>query len=387
MSALRVLHCPLMTGGNPPQLARAERELGLESWSVAFRSDYTRYPTDEILWPAGDPLWRFEARRWKLLWRALRDFDVIHFNSGMSILPHWVPETAGALQGSPRFVRKAYQLYASLLELRDLPLLKRAGKTLVVTYQGSDARQGDYCREHFPINPFLDTDPSEFPPELDRHKRWKIETFARYADRIYALNPDLMHVLPSQTRFMPYAHIDLDAWAPAPTPTKTPSDPPVILHAPSHRAIKGTRYLLEALDRLKAEGVPFELVLVEGLSHAEVRALYERADLLIDQLLCGWYGGLATELMALGKPVICYLREGDLGFLPEAMRQELPLIQADPNSIERVLREWLTTRRQSLPERGRQSRAFVERWHDPGKVAAMLKADYEELAAAKGARP
>lgn len=373
-----------MVGGNPQHLARVERELGLDSRSVVFRSSVYAYPADEILWPAGDPLWRFEARRWNLLWRALRDFDVIHFNFGMSILPHWVPDHADALKGVPPLVRRAYQLYAKLFELRDLPLLKQAGKVIVVTYQGNDARQGDYCREHFAISPVPEVDPSEYPPELDRRKRWKIATFARYADRIYALNPDLMHVLPPQTRFMPYAHIDLAEWTPRPEASS--SDVPVVLHAPSHRGMKGTRFILEAVERLQREGVPFEFVLVEGLSHAEARNLYQRADLLIDQLLCGWYGGLATELMALGKPVICYLRDGDLGFIPEAMRQELPIIQAEPATLEAVLREWLTVRRHELPERGRASRAFVERWHDPKTVAASLKADYEELLARKGGR-
>ena len=381
---LRVLHCPLMVGGNPQHLARTERELGLDSHAVVFRSTVYDYPTDEVLWPQGDPLWRFEVRRWNLLWRALREADVVHFNFGMSILPHWVPDNAAALEGVPPPVRKAYQLYARLFELRDLPWLKRAGKTVVVTYQGNDARQGDYCREHFAISPVSEVAPDEYPPELDRHKRWKIATFARYADRIYSLNPDLMHVLPPQTRFLPYAHIDLDDWAPIPNPA--PAEVPVVLHAPSHRGMKGTRHILAAVERLKQEGVPFEFVLVEGLSHAEARSLYQRADLLIDQLLCGWYGGLATELMALGKPVICYLRDGDLGFIPEAMRQELPLIQAEPATIEAVLREWLTVRLAELAERGRMSRRFVERWHDPRKVAASLKADYEALRAAPGGR-
>ena len=61
-----------------------------------------------------------------------------------------------------------------------------------------------------------------------------------------------------------------------------------IVHAPSDRLVKGTRYVLEAVNQLQAEGIPVELSLIENMSHSEARRAYERADLLIDQLLAGW---------------------------------------------------------------------------------------------------
>jgi hypothetical protein len=81
----------------------------------------------------------------------------------------------------------------------------------------------------------------------------------------------------------------------------------------------------------------------------------------------------------LGKPVICYLREGDLSFIPPQMRRELPIIQADPASLYDVLKEWLTHRRQDLIPLGRRCRAFVETWHDPRKIAAQVAADYRSI--------
>ena len=161
---------------------------------------------------------------------------------------------------------------------------------------------------------------------------------------------------------------------------------PVILHAPSHRGVKGTNYILDVTSRLKREGVALELRLVEGVSYIEARHIYESADLLIDQLLCGWYGGLAVELMALGKPVICYIRQGDLKFIPEQMREDFPIINATPTTIYEVLKEWLTVRRHELPEVGRRSRAYVERWHDPLKIAAKLKSEYEAIMDSKRKR-
>ena len=155
----------------------------------------------------------------------------------------------------------------------------------------------------------------------------------------------------------------------------------MVLHAPTRRSIKGTSLILDAVRRLEGDGLDFEFVLVEGLSWAKARRLYERADLLVDQLFAGWYGGLAVELMALGKPVICFLREKDLNYLPQAMRRDLPVIPTTPEDVYRTLRLYLTERRHELPEIGRRSRVFVEAWHDPAKIAARLKRDYEEVLA------
>src|SRR5581483_7612694 len=104
---------------------------------------------------------------------------------------------------------------------------------------------------------------------------------------------------------------------------------------------------------------------VEGLTQSELKERYARADLAVDQLLVGWYGGLAVELMALGRPVISFLRDEDLDLLPSEMRAQIPVISAQPGTIGDVLKELLTTGRGELAEIGRRGRAYVERWHDP----------------------
>ena len=377
MSTLRILHFPSATGGHPQRLASAERENGLASWAITAQQNYLNYKTDEVLLGAEENRLKLELLRIPLLWRIARDFDLVHFNSGQTLMPQRVLRTE-------RYQSKwlaLYQRYVQLVELLDLPLLQRMGKGIAVTFQGDDARQGDYCRAHFPITAVSEVEEGYYAPATDVHKRHRITKIAQYADRIYALNPDLLHVLPPQTQFMAYANVDPREWQPV---INSASDLPVVLHAPSHRGVKGTRFILEAVRQLEAEGVPFKFVLVEGLANAEAKKLYQQADLLIDQLLIGWYGGLAVELMALGKPVICYLRESDLHFIPNAMRADLPLINAEPGNIYAVLKEWLTTRRHALPELGRYSRSYVERWHDPRQIAGYLKAEYMQIMQEKG---
>lgn len=358
--------------GNPFGIAQAERALGLESECIALQPHPFGYPADRFLSTGGEIA--AQIGRWRLLALALTGYDVIHFNFGQTTLPQRLLVDARSQRGYPPWARRLYNLYASIFELKDLWILKRMGKCIVMTYQGDDARQGDFLRSHYEISP---ADEAGYYTEHSDHlKRKRIEIVGRYADAIFAVNPDLLHVLPSRAQFIPYAHLDVSKIQPRP-----PADRgvPKVLHAPSHQGVKGTRFLLDAVKRLKSEGVQFEFVMVEGMAHSEAMKLYADADLLVDQLLVGWYGGLAVELMALGKPVVAYLREADMKFIPSTMRAELPVINATPQSIYQVLRDLLTIRRHQLRELGEHGRKYVEMWHDPIRIASTLKATYESV--------
>jgi hypothetical protein len=362
-----------MVGGNAQNVARTERCLGLESHSVAFSRSAYDYPIDEILWDErAGPLIQ-QRKCWALLLRAWRDFDVIHYNFGTSIVPWSLRPQKRNLQ--KRVIGSAYVRLCRWVECRAL-----RNKVIAVTYQGDDARQGDYSRRHFGISIADEVGSEYYSSESDELKRRKIGWFDGFADLIYALNPDLLWVLPKRAEFVPYAHINLNEWMPS---QRLPGTVPVVAHAPSQRAAKGTRYILDAIHKLKAEGMPLEFFLVEKLSNQQARQVYERADLVIDQLLAGWYGGFAVEAMALAKPVICYIREGDLAHIPPKMRAELPLIHATPDSIYSVLKSWLTVRRGELRQRGLESRRYVERWHDPVHIVSRIARDYQRISREK----
>ncbi|MEW5758298.1 MAG: glycosyltransferase family 1 protein [Candidatus Omnitrophota bacterium] len=356
MKRIKILHCPTMVGGNPYGLARAERKLGLDSWSIAFEQNIFAHCSDEILWHKKENYLIREFKRFNLLKRAFKDFDIVHFNFGRSIMPHWADSDSLQKNIPNSLLRTLYKVYVTIFELKDLPLLKKAGKKIAVTYQGSDARQDGI---------------------FDKHKYWQISQFSKYADIIYALNPDLLNFLPTRTQFMPYAHIDLNGWKL--TGTDQIMNNPLVVHAPTARKFKGTEYILHAVSRLKNEGVKFRFQLVENLSNNEAKKIYQEADILIDQLLIGWYGGVAVEFMALAKPVICYINEADLKFIPSEMKNDLPIINANQNTIYQVLKEYLTSKKDALSEIGKMSRQYVEKWHNPIKIATELKLDYERI--------
>lgn len=362
---LRVLHCPTDTGRNAWTLAQAEKRLGLQTTVLVYQNTWLAYPCDIDLHLRSRSNLGRAAVISKLLLQAARDYDVIHFNGGRSLM-----------QSSPsRF---------PFLSRADLAYFRALGKAIVVTYQGCDVRQASVCRQRFDINgcAFCTNPCSE---ALDRHKAYMVEGFDRYADAIFAVNPDLLWVLPERAEFLPYTTIELDEWQPEQLPPNAGGDPFRILHAPTNRGLKGTPQIVEAVEALKAEHPEVELLLVENVPHEQVRELYRRSHLVVDQLLLGWYGGFAVEAMALGRPVVCYIRDGDLGSIPAGMRDDMPIVRAQPDDILAVLRRLVADRAQ-LPSLGERSRAYVERWHDPDAIARRTKATYERILAAKGRR-
>ena len=78
----------------------------------------------------------------------------------------------------------------------------------------------------------------------------------------------------------------------------------MVAHGPTNREVKGTAQVIAAVDALRAEGVPVRLDLIEGVTATRRWRASRAADVIVDQLRLGWYGGLAVEGMALGRPVL-----------------------------------------------------------------------------------
>jgi len=98
---------------------------------------------------------------------------------------------------------------------------------------------------------------------------------------------------------------------------------------------------------------------------------YRQADIVVDQLLVGWYGMLAIECMALGKPVCVYIRDELKSYLSSS-----PLIDTSPVDLEGDLKRLIedASLRRTIAEK---ARSFVERIHDADKIARRLLEVYD----------
>jgi hypothetical protein len=176
-------------------------------------------------------------------------------------------------------------------------------------------------------------------------------------------------------RRVPKAHvvpppIDLARYVAAPPPG---NERVRVAHAPSNRAKKGTDAVIAACKEL-----PVELDLIEGVKHDEARARYAQADVIVDQLVVGWYGLFAIESMATGRPVITYLHEDAVALTERAYGVQVPIVNATKGTLVEKLKPLIESAqlRRELGERGR---AYVERVHDMDVIGDSLVEIYESL--------
>lgn len=184
---------------------------------------------------------------------------------------------------------------------------------------------------------------------------------------------DMRWYTPGSDNSVFYWPIDLNAndgelFAPQTIATTT-AGPLRVAHAPNTPELKGTRFLHQAIDTLQQEGLDITLDLVQGVSNDEVLDRFRSADVIFDQCLIGFHGYTALEAMAIGLPVLCFLREPALDL---AEPETCPIVNVTPSSIADELRTLCVEdrRRHELGEAGRR---YIEEHHSLDAVGARIQ--------------
>lgn len=338
---LSILHAPLNIANDPWALSRGQRALGVHADLAAIAaSPLVESPDVDLVLSGLGPV-RRQYRKARFVHAALRDYDVFHYSYGRSILDYG----------------------ESAFRLMDMKLAHQRHRCVAMTFHGCDVRwmQPDGC---------LLCDPCRVSASRSR-----IEQVLSMADLVYVTTPDLLDAVPS-ARFLPQSVWGVGS---ASSDSQAPGDLVRIVHAPSHRGVKGTTSLIAACDRLVSEGYPVELVLVEGVQHADALKIYATADLVVDQLRAGWYGVFSIEAAMSGKPVVTHIARR---FVEATGMAAPPFVDATEDSIYYVLRE-LTGQRERLTVLGRECRDFAIRRHSAVVNAERTVADYMSVLTAK----
>lgn len=244
----------------------------------------------------------------------------------------------------------------------DLPALESAGIKVGLLSHGSDARDPRAHLERHPHSHYRDAPDDGILGKLqgisDRNR-----AFAREQGLpVFVTTPDMLDDLPQAT-WVPLV-VDVDAWA-CDRPVFE-RERPLVLHAPSRRWMKGTGHFIEQLEDLDRRGL-IELRLAEGLKWAEMRALVQDADLLVDQFGVGAYGTVACEAMAAGKPVMAYLAD----VVTKTVGEVPPIINVGPDAVGEAVTRLLDDRAEAA-RLGRESVDYVRRFHDGTRAAQAL---------------
>lgn len=355
---MKVLHLPSAVGNHSWCLSRGERALGVDSDVLVLDASYLSYPADFNihLGRLNTPL-----ARWSKLIRTFAEirsgYNVFHFNWGSTL----------------------FTMRALGINHLELPFYPR-DSSLFVTYNGCDARQKhptialgaefSACK----VCTVKECDSGR----MDSTRASGIKKMVERVEHVWGLNPDLLNFLPAEkTDFLPYA-VMLDNSEKSFVTRYSGQRPLRVAHAPTNREIKGTRFVLDAVEQInKKYPNSIELLLIEGLSHSDAINLYVQADVVVDQLLIGWYGTFAVEAMMLGKPVIARIDPIESLGIPRLMGEQLvhSVINANPNTIKGVLEGFLINPKM-LFEYAENAMDYSRRWHNEKYVASLTVEKY-----------
>ncbi|MDA9430543.1 glycosyltransferase [Bradyrhizobium sp. CCBAU 51627] len=307
----------------------ADRALGLNSCSIVFTTYHTSSRFDFVFAELQNRLVAERGEdwilfRWLVLIWALVNFDVFHLYNDRGII-----EPAGGY-GSPRFG----------IAMREMEIYRSAGKRLYTYAYGADHRtrnntlalgRWSFCSDCPDVGAFCVCD--------DAGAANMLKVIREHSTAVIA-HGLAMKLIPGAIN-IPYLTVDMNR-----LPTRKPSDRGadtlIVGHFPNHGYFKGTKYLEQAIDALKAEGFSINLLYLSGKPHEEILRAMCEVDVLVDQLVSGAFGLTAVEAMAMGCPVICYLHD-DVAI---ANRRACPIIEANPETIKDVLKGVVTDRAQ-----------------------------------------
>lgn len=270
-------------------------------------------------------------------------------------------------------------------------LYKLANLKVVVMPYGSDVQE----MSRSPNLLFKHAIARDYPGHRLRRGRIasKIDLWTRYANHIIGGCEWVDYMYHWDTLMLAHFSIDVEAWKPGDGDDAqrhlANNRKLRILHAPNHRAIKGTRYFTDAINELVDEGMNIELVILERVPNEQIRRIMASVDVVADQLIVGWYAMFALEAMAMEKPVLCYLRQ-DLEHLYMASglidTDEIPIINCSPLTVKEAIRD-LALNMDKLPEIGKRSREYVIKHHSLQSVGKVFDAINRSLGLTPGGRP
>ena len=266
--------------------------------------------------------------------------------------------------GRPMFGQEPGQLWTN-----DVPTLDRAGIKHGLVFHGSEIRDPALHRARYRWSPFQNPD-DELTSRLQSANDLMRQHLEGYEGPIFVTTPDLLEFVDNGI-WLPLA-VDVEEFGS--TQPVLEREVPVVLHAPSASALKGSAYVDPVLADLDARGL-IRYQRVQGVPHAELAELVKSADIVVDQLLLGTYGVFACEAMAAGRVTVGHVADPVRDLLPT----DLPIAEATPDNLSDVI-ERLVAERDTARKIADAGPSYVQDLHDGHRsVEALLPFVNNEL--------
>lgn len=241
------------------------------------------------------------------------------------------------------------------------------GLRVAMLSHGSDIRDPVAHREREPHSPFGGDLEAAQTTHYERVTRVNRSLLDRLGLPVFVSTPDLLLDAPEAT-WLPVV-VDPEPWSEASAPLQR--ERPVVVHAPSRAAMKGTALIEPMLQRLHRDG-DIEYRQLRGVPHADMPHTYREADVVLDQFSMGIYGVAACEAMAAGRLVVSHVSEFSRDTVRTSVQRELPIVQARADELESVLRGLLDDR-DAARETAARGPDFVRAVHDGRRSANVLR--------------
>jgi glycosyltransferase involved in cell wall biosynthesis len=138
--------------------------------------------------------------------------------------------------------------------------------------------------------------------------------------------------------------------------------------------------VLAAIEQLKSEGHAVDYMYISDKPSNQMRFYQAQADIVVEQLIYGWWGSTGVETMALGKPVVCYIRPSwkELFLSLYKEHEDIPIVEADTQTVYESLKR-LVVDADYRKQKGMESRLFAERHFNPKENTKSLIQILEKL--------
>ncbi|MEZ4938239.1 MAG: hypothetical protein R2799_11665 [Crocinitomicaceae bacterium] len=349
---MKVVHMPYNIASWAPINVQALKAHGVDAKAVVFggkgalhEHNYVEYIPQNSFWEKLKSIWTF--------YKLVKWADIIHWYYDDKILPFNLA----------------------------LKIVRWSKKPAIVEWLGSDIRDP---RIEFQNNPYYKEFFDNFGnsnPDLIGNNAFLLQK--KFGDTGFAsmVCPEMKEYLKEElyrNNYLLRQRIDLESIQKIQS-EETEKDHFYICHAPSQKDVKGTKYIIQAIDQLINQGYPIKFDLIENVPHSEALKRIAKSDIFIDQLNLGAYGMAALEGLSLNKTVLCFIKKDNIPNYPE----DCPILNVNKDNIQSCLKD-LLNHPEKIYETGSKGRNYVDRYHSTRALIPELIKIYQHEINLKG---